>query len=84
MIRDKNIENSKKEKKTIVDKLKGMGMLVIAFGIGEIFRIADSKWFLYGFILLLIVIFVISLSLTIRNNMKKSDINNTNIDKAPN
>ena len=70
------MENNNKEKKSIIDKIKGIGLLVVAFGIGEIVRAVDSKWVLYGFILLLIVLFIISVSLTIRNKIIKSNDKN--------
>ena len=73
------MENNKKEKKTIIEKLKGIGVLVIVFAIGELVRIIDGKWFLYGFILLLIVLFAISVFLTIRNKMKNSANTKPNI-----
>ena len=50
------------------------------FGIGELVRIIDSKRILYGFILLLIVLFVISVSLTKKNKLKYSKNVNSNFD----
>ena len=73
-------EKQNKEPKSIIEKLKGIAVLVIVFGIGELVRIVDSKWILYGFILLLIVLFVISVSLTIKNKLKNSKNANSNID----
>lgn len=78
------MENNKKERKTIIEKLKGIGVLVILIAIGELVRIIDGKWFLYGFILLLIVLFAISVFLTIRNKMKNSANTKPNIDEITN
>ena len=83
MKKDVIMENNNKEKKSIIDKIKGIGLLVVAFGIGQIVRAVDSKWVLYGFILLLIVLFIISVSLTIRNKIIKSNDKNSNIDEEP-
>lgn len=77
----KNEDKNNKEKKTIIDKLKGIGVLAIFFGIGEIVEIVDSKWVLYGFILLLVVLFFISLFLTIRNRIINLNDKKSNIDK---
>lgn len=76
MKKDVIMGNNNKEKKSIIDKIKGIGLLVVAVGIGEIVRAVDSKWVLYGFILLLIVLFIISVSLTIRNKIIKSNDKN--------
>ena len=53
---DKNEDKNNKEKKTIIDILKCIGVLVIVFGIDEIVEIVDSKWVLYGFILLTLLV----------------------------
>ena len=77
---DKNEDKNNKEKKTIIDKLKGISVLVIVFGIGEIVGIVDSKWVLYGFILLLVALFFISLFLTIRNSI--INLNNKKLNRV--
>ena len=46
-------------------KLKSIVVTIIAYVIGDFVYGADKKWFLYGFILLFIVMFAISLVLTI-------------------
>ena len=83
MKKDVIMENNNKEKKSIIDKIKGIGVLVLAFGIGEVVRIIDGKWFLLGFVLLLVVLFAISVFLTIRNKIIKSNDKNSNIDEEP-